>query len=564
MNFEATFPVRYWINLGRRADRRGEVEWMFERAGVRAERFPAVDARFVGRMALERGKRAAEAEGVREVGGRGFAAVETGGRILGQGVGTQVLPVGEVCAGADGTSALLEAVRGYESAGRYALALTQRLAIRRAWLQGAEAVLIFEDDVVLHPNFLALVEALELPDDWGLFYFGCAHDLEPEPAAPGIVRLTHAADTHAFAVRAPYYRRVIEALDAHGKPRPAHPLASDRFLAALQGEIASYACFPNLAWQAEEKSDLTGAKYTWYGPGGTQKRHVEMMNRVFTRMFGNGGSSPEPAPAKLGLLFLTRGDVNHPDLWREFVAEAPERVRVFSHPKVPDFLAGGFLEGTGIAELHETSWGSISLVRATLALLRAALEDETLTHFVLLSESCVPVRPLPAMLTHLDRNPKPRFSWTPADKASSLQKSRAAALPQVPDACWRFQSQWWLLDRIAAEWVARADYTEIFAGMAVPDEAYFATVLCLLGYPLEDRVVKKAVTWTHWEKDAGRPTEFRVLEGLRLEELLESDAWFARKFPPGADIGRLGLHRSSGRCLPEDTAAAESTVAPIA
>lgn len=79
MNFEATFPVRYWINLGRRADRRGEVEWMFERAGVRAERFPAVDARFVGRMALERGKKAAEAEGVREVGGRRFAAEETGG-----------------------------------------------------------------------------------------------------------------------------------------------------------------------------------------------------------------------------------------------------------------------------------------------------------------------------------------------------------------------------------------------------------------------------------------------------------------------------------------------------
>jgi len=133
MNFEKTFPERFWINLGRRADRRGEFEWMLGQTGMTAERFPAVDARFVGRMAL--GSRKEELVGVSPL------------------------------------------VRGYESAGRYALALSKRLAVGRARQRGAEAVLLLEDDCVLHPNLLGLLEMMELPEDWGILYLGCAHHL---------------------------------------------------------------------------------------------------------------------------------------------------------------------------------------------------------------------------------------------------------------------------------------------------------------------------------------------------------------------------------------------------
>jgi hypothetical protein len=48
-------------------------------------------------------------------------------------------------------------------------------------------------------------------------------------------------------------------------------------------------------------------------------------------------------------------------------------------------------------------------------------------------------------------------------------------------------------------------------------------------------VVKKDVTWTWWEKDAGSPNEWTELPLERLEGLLHSGALFARKFPKGAD-----------------------------
>jgi hypothetical protein len=427
---------------------------MLRRTGLTAERFSAVDARYVKRMALERAKE-------RE-------ANERKGWDL-------------------RTPEERSMVRGYENAGRYALALTQRLAIRRARMRGAEAVLLLEDDVIFHPNLRALLEMVEPPEDWGIFYLGCGLIESPEPAAPGILRVGagQTADTHAVAIHSRYFDQVIEGLDAFNKPDPGFPLASDRFLAALHEEIPSYACFPNLAWQAEAQSDLKGEHYSLYRKGGTQSYQDAVVERTYEKMFAGGETQRGPARSRLGLLFLTRGDVDHPGIWREFVEGAPERVRVFSHPKDLEALTGGFLEGTVIAENHETEWGGISLVRASLALLRAALEDETLTHFMLLSESCVPTRPLAAMLRHLDWNPKPRFLCHTLDQVTTQQLARTAALPEVPTDCWRFQSQWWLLDRIAAEWVARADYTDVFARMRVPDESYFATVLGLLGYPVD-------------------------------------------------------------------------------
>ena len=44
MDFETSFPMRFWINLGRREDRRVETEARLEELGLTAERFVAVDA----------------------------------------------------------------------------------------------------------------------------------------------------------------------------------------------------------------------------------------------------------------------------------------------------------------------------------------------------------------------------------------------------------------------------------------------------------------------------------------------------------------------------------------
>lgn len=469
---------------------------------------------------------------------------------------------------------LTRLVRGYESAGRYALALTQRLALREAARRRAPAVLLLEDDVVFHPNFRSLLATVELPDDWGIFYLGCSHRRRPEWAGARVVASKYAVDTHAVAVRSPYYRVVMQMLDRHVKPDLKVARASDQYLALLHEKIPTYACHPNLAWQAASTSDLAGQHYTNYGRDGQQRNFPESVSGMLDELVNDemepaqsheeensdrngrslhvgcrctGVDAPSKPSARVGLLFLTRGDVHHPEIWREFVSQAPDRVRIFSHPKVEEEISGGFLTGTSIRPRFETAWGDISLVRASRALLLAALEDTSLTHFALLSESCVPIRPLEELLRRVELDPRSQFDYRTLQEAHPQHAARSAAVPELPHGCWRFTSQWWLLNRAAAVFATAEDYTPMFERMSVPDEAYFATILSLQGYPLDGNVIKKNVTWTWWEKNAGHPTEWLTLPQEKLELLLHSDALFARKFPRGADIRKYGLHRQPYR-----------------
>lgn len=499
MNIEEEFPARYWINLGRIEERRFETEWQLAKAGVTAERFPAVDARFVRKT------------------------------------------------------------RGYESAGRYALALSQRLAIRKAMLAGAKAVLILEDDVIFHPELLERLREMELPDDWGIFYLGCAHHKRPWPAGHGMVGTSYALGTHAFAVRAPYFRQVMAALSVRPGQEISHPLASDWFLADLHKEIPTYACYPNLAWQAVSDSDLAGGVYSNYTPSGEQKAGAGEIVGLQAEMWGgsrwtSGNASvdhvdaetcePPVTEPRLGLLFLTRGDVNQPEIWREFTDDAGDGVRVFSHSTDPSLEQSGFLSGTSIDEWWETQWGHISLVRAMMALLKAALEDPSLTHFAFVSESCIPVRPWNEMARRLRIDPRSMLNYQTSSQMKPHHLSRLSKVRELPDRCRRMHSQWCVLARDAAECVTEFDFTVHFEGFLAPDEHYIGSVLALRGFDEARRLHRTESTWHNWSEETGRPKMLSKVDAALVEELAAFPGFFARKFAPDTDVGKWGLHLS--------------------
>lgn len=498
MNFEQTFPLRYFINLGRRQDRRVETEWQLLLAGISAERFPAVDARAVKRA------------------------------------------------------------HGYASAGRYALALTQRLALRRAIHAGAEAVLILEDDVIFHADFLERLEGIEVPDDWGILYLGCAHQKRPPPAGSGLVRTDYALDTHAFAVRAPYYREVMAALNVRAGQVASHPLASDWFLADLHVRIPTYACYPNLAWQAVAQSDLVAGTYSNYTSTGEQRSGAGELIGLQAEMWGGSrwrhsgcafgteaGKGPEK-PVKLGLLFLTRGDSHHPEVWENFVNSAEGQVLVYAHAKHPEHA--GSLTPHLIAERYPTAWGDISLVRAMLALLRAAMTDPDITHFAYVSEFCIPVKPWREMRRRLGIDPRPMIALEDSTQMKVKHLERLKSIKDLPARTMHTHPQWVMLDRESAECVLEHDFTEHFEDLTAPDEHYIGTVLALRGYDLEGGVNKAPLTWVRWESTAEviNPVTFHEITRPLAAELAGFPGFFARKFLPG-NAGDWSLHLDAGR-----------------
>ncbi len=242
MIIEETFPLRYYINLGVRAERRAECRAEFARHRLQVERMPGLHRDYV------------------------------------------------------------TYARGMGDRSRYGCAFSQRACIRQARLQRAEAVLIFEDDVVLHPDLRQRLSQVELPDDWGLFYLGCLHVAPPVAVAPGLVRITRAYDMHAVAIRKTVYSDALRTMRPGGRRAPPGCVVnSDVALADLQVDVPAYAAWPNLAWQRWSYSNTVGGTMSNYrSETGEQMLYPHAISAVHLQMetLANRAATPAPGPTQ--------------------------------------------------------------------------------------------------------------------------------------------------------------------------------------------------------------------------------------------------------------------------
>ncbi len=237
MDFEETFPMRVCLNLDRRPERWAMATDEFQQAGLTVDRWPAVDGNRVRRT------------------------------------------------------------YGYAWPTRYAVNLTKRLIVRSAMFRKAEAVFLFEDDVLLHPEWRQRLKSLRLPLNWGMFFLGCQHVARPEPVAPGLVRTFAAVDNHAVGIRREWYERVIYALRHGSEDAYIWPhTASDRHLASLMKEIPTYVAWPNLAWQRNILSDQTQTRYTLYDRTGMQTTNRHLLDGVDQIWEAASGTRPNHVP----------------------------------------------------------------------------------------------------------------------------------------------------------------------------------------------------------------------------------------------------------------------------
>lgn len=162
----------------------------------------------------------------------------------------------------------LRRCKGFKGLPQRANSLSFRFLLREARRRNSAGLLVIEDDAVFHPEFRTRVAALELPDDWQIFYFGCLHLAPPKRVNGGMVRVTRALDTHAVAFRQSAYREVLKIM--HGRAG-GREQCNDVLLSLLHAKLPTYAAFPNLVWQALGQSDIAGHCYSNYDAEGRQK-----------------------------------------------------------------------------------------------------------------------------------------------------------------------------------------------------------------------------------------------------------------------------------------------------
>lgn len=258
---------------------------------------------------------------------------------------------------------------------------------------------------------------------------------------------------------------------------------------------------------------------------------------------------------KLAFLFLLQQDLNHPIFWEQFIEQAGRNANVYAHSKqfpLPAYTSR-LIRNNQISEQYETQWGDVSLVRAMLALLKAALANPDNKAFAFVSESCVPIQPFDTIYRQLVDGGK---SWIKATR-NNTRRARQVDRQAIPPKHFFHSSQWISLSRTDAQAIVQHGNVDAFENVFAADEHFFASTLSLLGRDFNRDVHPCLMTRAAWNKaHRSSPKAFRRVWRPHIDGLVNSGCLFARKYSPASNIAQyqrrlVGSPEANGYPQPE-------------
>ncbi|GJW97633.1 core-2/I-branching beta-1,6-N-acetylglucosaminyltransferase family protein [Tanacetum coccineum] len=266
----------------------------------------------------------------------------------------------------------------------------------------------------------------------------------------------------------------------------------------------------------------------------------ELKNCPFTRV------------PKIAFMFLTKGPLPLAPLWERFFKGHEGQYSIYIH-SLPSYEAkyeptSAFYGRQIPSQVAE--WGRMSMCDAERRLIANALLDISNEHFVLLSESCIPLFNFTLTYQYIT-NSKHSFMGA-FDDPSSVGRGRYnyKMSPLVKLSQWRKGSQWFEIHRnLAYLIISDKTYYPKFEQHCRPacyvDEHYFPTMLSIQA---PESIANRSLTWVDWSRGGPHPATFgksditeqfmKKLRGVRncFYNGQPSDICylFARKFSPGS------------------------------
>jgi len=222
--------------------------------------------------------------------------------------------------------------------------------------------------------------------------------------------------------------------------------------------------------------------------------------------------------SKIAFMFLTPGTLPFERLWEKFFESHDGKYTIYVHAsrEKPEHVSPIFIG----REIHseKVTWGQISMVDAERRLLANALQDIDNQHFVLLSDSCVPLHNFDYVYDYLmginlsfidcfyDPGPHGNFRYS------------QNMLPEVTEADFRKGSQWFSVKRQHALMiVADSLYYTKFKIHCRPgmedgrncyaDEHYLPTLFHMMD---PDGIANWSVTHVDWSEGKWHPKAYRA------------------------------------------------------
>ena len=241
---------------------------------------------------------------------------------------------------------------------------------------------------------------------------------------------------------------------------------------------------------------------------------------------------------KVAFMFLTYDELHVMNAWKEFFKNVPlDQYNIYVHAKEKKKIRDPWLKSKIISESTETSWGDITLVKATLLLMKEAFfDDEENTHFVLLSGSCIPLWNFNHIYEIIMRNDRSFFTAQHACPHDRYDHIKDKAFFNYDKMWW--QHQWMYITRNDTEFFLENDHLDDFEEMPFADEHYFINILSMNDVSFS-RGIMTHVTWVDkYGRKKARPIEYGILTKTLLSEARNTGAMFIRKMKKDATYPR--------------------------
>ena len=260
---------------------------------------------------------------------------------------------------------------------------------------------------------------------------------------------------------------------------------------------------------------------------------------------------------KIAFCFLTYKDIIGLNVWNQFFKNIDtNKYTVYIHPK-----------DNSLINLHEyqfpinivknkistRSKTDISIVRATLQLLKECYlenlgEENQPTHYIFLSQSCIPLYNFETLYKIITKTDKSIISYIQnnrKDRYYQIQRIPGGLVPKVDPleygACERLHSKLhqfinypnfvkqqpnMILVKEDVEILINQDLTPYFAGMECPDEHYFINILL---YVFRKKIIKQQTHFCNPDLNKTQALEFTNINKLFIDNIRSKLFLFMRK-----------------------------------
>ena len=235
---------------------------------------------------------------------------------------------------------------------------------------------------------------------------------------------------------------------------------------------------------------------------------------------------------KIAFCFLTYDIIVRYDVWNLFFQNIDEeKYTVFIHPKnitlYKDFNLYKFKYNIIKNRINTKSKDHISIVQATLQLLKETHESgKNITHFIFLSQSCIPLYSFDkiynatiqfpySVISSIDNNKKDRY-FQLSQKIKNILNYKKF-VKQQPNM---------IITKEDLQFLLKNNFIDDFKNIECPDEHYFINILSGLYNKI---IFKNQITFCNYDIQKTQALEFKLINKQFIEYIRTNNFLFMRK-----------------------------------